>query len=83
MLVCIDPSAPELQALRWELLRHPESGAALGTSETTPLSRFKVSRAGGPVKLRARAGLTALIAVPTPAPVPLEEGEEAPQLGPA
>jgi WD40 repeat protein len=71
VLVCIDPSAPELQALRWELLRHPESGAALGTSGTTPLSRFMVSRAGGPVKLRARAELTALIAVSTPTPATL------------
>jgi hypothetical protein len=66
VLVCIDPSAQELQALRWELLRHPRSGAALGTSETVLLSRFMVSRDWRPVKLRARAELTALIAVSAP-----------------
>lgn len=67
VLVCIDPSAQELQALRWELLRHPGSGAALSTSETVLLSRFMVSRDWRPVKLRARAELTALIAVSAPA----------------
>lgn len=67
VLVCIDPSAQELQALRWELLRHPRSGAALGTSETVLLSRFMVSRDWRPVKLRARTELSALIAVSAPA----------------
>ena len=72
VLVCIDPSAQELQALRWELLRHPRSGAALGTSETVLLSRFMVSRDWRPVKLRARAELSALIAVSAPAPATLQ-----------
>ncbi len=71
VLVCIDPSAQELQALRWELLRHPQTGVALGTSERVLLSRFMVSRDRRPVKLRARAELTALIAVSAPTPAAL------------
>jgi hypothetical protein len=72
ILVCIDPSAQELQGLRWELLRHPQSGAALSTSERVLLSRFMVSRDWRPVKLRARTELTALIAVSAPAPGELQ-----------
>jgi hypothetical protein len=71
VLVCIDPSAQELQALRWELLRHPKSGAAFATSETVLLSRFMVSRDWRAVKLRARTELTALIAVSAPEPAKL------------
>ncbi len=78
VLVCIDPSAQELQALRWELLRHPRSGAALGTSETVLLSRFMISRDWRPVKLRARTELTALIAVSAPATPKLERMELSP-----
>ncbi len=72
VLVCIDPSAQELQALHWELLRHPKSGVALGTSETVLLSRFMVSRDWRPVKLRAQTELTALIAVSAPHPSKLQ-----------
>lgn len=78
ILLCIDPSAQELQGLRWELLRDPRSGAALATSETVLLSRFMVSRDWRPVKLRARAELTALIAVSAPAPAKLQRMELAP-----
>ena len=78
ILVGIDPSAQELQGLRWELLRHPQSGAALGTSETVLLSRFMVSRDWRPVKLRARSELTALIAVSAPAPDKLQRMSLAP-----
>lgn len=67
VLICIDRSAQELQGLRWELLRHPRSGALLSTSESTLLSRFMVSRDWRPVKLRNRGELTALIAVAAPA----------------
>lgn len=66
ILLCIDPSAQELQGLHWELLRHPLTGAALATSETVLLSRFMVSRDWRPVKLRARSELIALIAVSAP-----------------
>ena len=72
ILVCIDPSAQELQGLRWELLRHPESGVALSTSERMLVSRFMVSRDWRPVKLRARSELSALIAVSAPEPSTLQ-----------
>jgi hypothetical protein len=78
ILVSIDPSAQELQGLRWELLRHPASGALLSTSEQVLLSRFMVSHDWRPVKLRARTELTALIAVSAPAPGKLQRMELAP-----
>ena len=69
----IDPSAQELQALRWELLRHPETGATLTTSETLLLSRFMVSRDFRPIKLRARSELTGVIAVAAPPAASLQQ----------
>lgn len=78
ILIRIDPSAQELQGLRWELLRHPLSGAALSTSEQVLLSRFMVSHDWRPVKLRARTELTALIAISAPAPGKLQRMELAP-----
>ncbi|MEE8526504.1 MAG: CHAT domain-containing protein [Thermoanaerobaculia bacterium] len=62
----IDSSAPELHALRWELLRDPESGAVLATSEKTPFSRFMVSSDWRPVRLQPRSDLRALVAVSAP-----------------
>ena len=38
--VAVDPSAEELHAARWELLRDPETGAPLATSPKTLLSRW-------------------------------------------
>jgi len=66
VLVCIDPSAQELQALRWELLRHPQTGVALGTSERVLLSRFMASQDWRRIELRPRAQLRAVIAVSAP-----------------
>ncbi len=62
----VGPSAPELAALRWELLRDPESNAALATSEKTLLSRFMVSHDWRPVRLQRKSELTALVAVAAP-----------------
>ena len=62
----VDPSAQELHGLRWELLRHPESGVALATSEHVLFSRFMVSTDWRPVRLRARTELCALVAVAAP-----------------
>ncbi len=62
----IGASAPELQALRWELLRDPESGAMLATSEKTLISRFMLSRDWRPVRLQAKSELSALVAVAGP-----------------
>ncbi len=63
----IGPSALELQALRWELLRDPQTNAPLATSEKTLFSRFMVSSDWRPVGLRPRSQLTALVAVAAPA----------------
>jgi hypothetical protein len=63
----IDPSAQELQMLRWELLTHPNTGSLLSTSERVLLSRFVVSSDWQPVQLRARSELRALVAVSAPA----------------
>lgn len=71
--LCIDASAQELQALRWELLRHPDTDAELTSSETLLFSRFMVSRDWRPIKLRARTELRALIAVSAPAPAKLKQ----------
>ncbi len=62
----LDPSAADLQALRWELLRDPDTGDALATSEQTLFSRFMASRDWRPIKLRPRAELSALVAVSAP-----------------
>ena len=62
----VGPSASELQALRWELLRDPESNAPLATSEKTLFSRFMVSRDWRPVRLQPKSELTALVAVVAP-----------------
>jgi hypothetical protein len=66
VLLRIEPSASELQGLRWELLRHPYSGAALSTSQTVLLCRSMLSDDARPVKLRPRTELTALIAISAP-----------------
>ncbi|MEM9462452.1 MAG: CHAT domain-containing protein [Myxococcota bacterium] len=64
--LAIDPSAQELHALRWELLRHPSTGARLTMSQSLLLSRFMVSRDFRPVQLRPKAELRALIVVSAP-----------------
>jgi hypothetical protein len=70
--VSIDPSAPELLSLRWELLGHPSTGVTLGTSETTLLSRWMSSDDWRPVRLRAKAVVRALAAVSAPTPASLQ-----------
>ncbi|MEM9459002.1 MAG: CHAT domain-containing protein [Myxococcota bacterium] len=66
----IDPSAQELQSLRWELLCHPETGKRLTMSKSVYLSRFMVSRDWRPVKLRPKNMLRALIVVSAPTSMP-------------
>jgi WD40 repeat protein len=78
MSLRIDPSAKELQALRWELLAHPESGERLTTSETVLLSRFMVSHDWRPIRLRAKADLRALVVVSAPEPAKLARLQLAP-----
>lgn len=62
----IGPSASELHALRWELLRDPETNLPFASSERVLFSRFLLSRDWKVVKLRPKAELTALIAVSAP-----------------
>ena len=62
----IDPTAQELHSVRWECLRHPESGIALATSERFLISRFIVSTDWRPVQLRAQTELRVLIAIAAP-----------------
>ena len=76
--IAIDPSAQELQSLRWELLCHPQRRGFLSTSEQILISRFMVSRDWQPVKLRARTELSALIAVSAPNPAKLARMKLAP-----
>ncbi len=63
--LAIGPSAPELHALRWELLRDP-AGQPLLLGQQVRFSRYLASRDWRPVRLRARADLRALVAVAAP-----------------
>ncbi len=69
LCLIVHPSAPELHAVRWELLRDPDSGAQVATSEKTPFSRFMTQRDWRHVRPRPRAELTALVAVAAPSDV--------------
>ncbi|QQS47814.1 MAG: CHAT domain-containing protein [Acidobacteriota bacterium] len=62
----IGQSAPELQALRWELLLDPETKKRLTTSEQILFSRFMLSRDWRVIRLRPKRELKALIAVSAP-----------------
>ncbi len=62
----LDASASDLQPLRWELLRDPDKGDALATSEKMLFSRFMDSRDWRRVKLRSKSEFSALIAVSSP-----------------
>ena len=62
----IGPSAPELHALRWELLRDPQTGKSLLTDEAILFSRFLSSLDWRMVKLRPEDELQALVVVANP-----------------
>jgi hypothetical protein len=62
----IGPSAPELHALYWETLLHPQTGASLCTDENILFSRYLSSLDWRPVHLRPKGDLSALIAVANP-----------------
>ncbi len=64
--VAVDLSAADLHAVRWELLRDPETRLPLATSPKTLLSRFMTSRDYRRVAPRPRAEMCALIAVAAP-----------------
>lgn len=67
--VAIDDTAAELHAVRWELLRDPETGVSLATSERVLLSRFMSSPDFRRIELVPRARLRAVIAVSAPSNV--------------
>jgi hypothetical protein len=62
----VKSSAPELDALRWELLVDPASKEPIATSERRLFSRLMVSQDWRSVRLRARASLSALVVVSEP-----------------
>ena len=66
MRLLVGPSAADLNALRWELLCDPDTGAPFATSERILFSRFMLSQDWRPVRLRAKAALRALVAVAAP-----------------
>ena len=64
--VFIDPSAPELHALVWELLADPETGARIAENQTTPFSRFLYAGDLPEIPALRKENVRALIAVPNP-----------------
>lgn len=64
-----DSSAPEINTLYWEALRHPKEKAPVFTGENILLSRYLPSSDLRPVKLRPQGALKALAAVSNPSDV--------------
>jgi hypothetical protein len=67
----VDPSAPQLHAIRWETLRDPDLPAAapgpLFIGEQTILSRFLSSGDARPIRRQPKGSLKALVVVANPA----------------
>lgn len=62
----IGPSAPELHAIRWELLLNPQDNTPLATNQNIVFSRYLASMDWRPVRLQARGSLNALAAAANP-----------------
>ncbi|MGC1721363.1 MAG: CHAT domain-containing protein [Isosphaeraceae bacterium] len=62
----IGPTAPELHALKWELLRDPRTGTILATRERVVFSRYPSSHDWRPVRLRPQEALRALVVIANP-----------------
>ena len=62
----IGPTAPELNAVRWELLIDPETRLRLSTSERILFSRVTLSRDWRLIRLRPKSELRAAVAVSGP-----------------
>jgi hypothetical protein len=62
----IGPTAPELNAVRWELLIDPETRLRLSTSERILFSRVMLSRDWRLIRLRPKSELRAVVAVSGP-----------------
>jgi hypothetical protein len=63
----IGPSAPELHALRWELLRTPDDDEPIGVSQRIVLSRYLSSSDWVSVGVRPKVELSALVVIADPA----------------
>jgi hypothetical protein len=73
----IDATAPELHALRWELLRSPRSDEPLTAAAQVFFSRFVVSPNFRPFRLRLREKPRALLVVAEPPGMPAPASGEA------
>lgn len=62
----VDPKAPELHNLYWEMLRDPENGRPLFMGENVFFSRYLSSLDLRPVRLSSRADLKALVFIASP-----------------
>ncbi|PKN90849.1 MAG: hypothetical protein CVU44_21945 [Chloroflexi bacterium HGW-Chloroflexi-6] len=62
----IGASAPELHALRWELLRNPQDNTPLTTNQNIVFSRYLASMDWRPVRLKSKGSLKALAVVANP-----------------
>ncbi|NTU80604.1 MAG: CHAT domain-containing protein [Chloroflexales bacterium] len=65
--LAIEVGAPELHALRWELLRDPEDATPVSLSSQVFFSRYLASSDWRAVSSRARGALRALAVVAAPA----------------
>ncbi len=63
----IGPTAPELHALYWETLRHPQDDSPLSTNENILFSRYLSSTDWRPVRLRPKGKLEAIVVIANPA----------------
>jgi CHAT domain-containing protein len=66
MRLVIGTGDPELHALRWELLRDPQSGELIATDENILLSRYLTSMDWQAVRLQAQTRMSALVIVASP-----------------
>ncbi len=64
--LAIDANAPELHSLRWELLRHPLTGAPLSTSERILFSRYLSSQDWRAIAAKPQSQLRALVVIANP-----------------
>lgn len=62
----IGASAPELHAIRWELLNNPKNNSPLATDEMILFSRYLASTDWRPVRLKSKGELKALVAIANP-----------------
>ena len=67
----IDAGSPELHALRWELLRDPQSGVPLSMNETIRFSRYLSSSDWRQTRIRPKDALRALVLIAHPSDLEL------------